>query len=846
MLEELFGFGTNVIIKNCKNSGSISSTYTFSTVGTIVGIGGIVGACYSDKNVCDKINNCQNTAKITGKNCVGGIAGNISSQGAGYDIISNCSNTGAISGDDEVGGILGSYERYDDVSIKSEIFNCFNSANISGKTGCGGILGSGHLNNTEVKNIYNTGNITGGDSLGGIIGESSMSSSTSGDNIKGEVCNFYNKGSIKATEKSASGRIGGIVGSNGSEYIDFYNGYNTTINISDILGYGAGIIAGQNMGNITNVYYLEITGMNACYNQFGTIKAYKVTESAMKNSQSFVNKLGDRFCLDETNINNGYPILIWMVDKTAPSLNINYSQKEMTNENVVVTITANETIQEVEGWILSSDKKTLSKEYSENTVETIVVKDLAENETQETIEIMNIDNVLPEVNVTYSTKNPTKENVTVTITSNEEVQGISGWALTNKKILTKQYSANTKETITVKDLAGNEVKVNIEITNIDKLGPSCYVEYSTRVLTKDNVMVTIMANEQIEEVTGWTLSSDKMKLTKEYEQNTNQIITIKDLAGNEEKVNVKITNIDKTGPSVSIGYNTKNPTKENVIVTITSNEEIQAIQGWTLSSDKKILTKEYTENTTETITIKDLVGNETQANISISNIDKTGPSVSIGYSTKNPTKENVKVTITSNEEMQTVQGWTLSSDKKILTKEYTENTTETITIKDLVGNETQANISISNIDKTGPSVSIGYSTKNPTKENVKVTITSNEEMQTVQGWTLSSDKKTLTREYTENTTETITVKDLAGNETKVDIEITNIDKTIVEITIGDMNQDGKVDVTDFLMLKRHLVAGNKTDWVLTGNSLEAADMNENGTVDITDMLMLKRVVVENM
>ena len=48
------------------------------------------------------------------------------------------------------------------------------------------------------------------------------------------------------------------------------------------------------------------------------------------------------------------------------------------------------------------------------------------------------------------------------------------------------------------------------------------------------------------------------------------------------------------------------------------------------------------------------------------------------------------------------------------------------------------------------------------------------------------------------------------------------------------------------MIKRHLVAGNKTNWILTGDSLEAADMNENGIVDITDMLMLKRAVVENM
>ena len=226
-------------------------------------------------------------------------------------------------------------------------------------------------------------------------------------------------------------------------------------------------------------------------------------------------------------------------------------------------------------------------------------------------------------------------------------------------------------------------------------------------------------------------------------------------------------------------------------------------------------------------------------------IDDIAPTVNVGYSTKNPTNKNVNVTITSNEEVQAVQGWTLSSDKKTLTKEYSANTKEAVIIKDLVGNETQATIEINNIDKTGPSVNVGYSTKNPTRENVTVTITANEEIQAVQGWTLSSDKKTLTKEYTENTRETIMIKDLAGNETQVNIEISNIDKNLPEITIGDINQDGKIDVTDFLMLKRHLVAGNRSDWKLTGDNLSSADMNENETVDITDMLMLKRVIVEN-
>ena len=243
---------------------------------------------------------------------------------------------------------------------------------------------------------------------------------------------------------------------------------------------------------------------------------------------------------------------------------------------------------------------------------------------------------------------------------------------------------------------------------------------------------------------------------------------------------------------------------------------------------------------------KDNLDNEIITRSEGFNFDNTAPVLNVTYSTKNSTKENVKVTITSNEEIQAVQGWELSSDKKTLTKEYSANTKETITVKDLAGNEAQSNVEISNIDKTAPTVNVSYSTKDLTKENVTVTITSNEELQNIEGWNLSSDKKTLTKEYTENAKETVTIKDLAGNETQVSIEITNIDKTLPDITIGDINQDGKIDVTDLLMLKRHLVAGNRSNWKLTGDSLLAADMNENGTVDITDMLMLKRVIVEKM
>jgi hypothetical protein len=94
----------------------------------------------------------------------------------------------------------------------------------------------------------------------------------------------------------------------------------------------------------------------------------------------------------------------------------------------------------------------------------------------------------------------------------------------------------------------------------------------------------------------------------------------------------------------------------------------------------------------------------------------------------------------------------------------------------------------------------------------------------------------------------------------IEIEYTYIDqedetehteKVIVEIpvnevetsTVGDVNNDGKIDLTDLLVLKRHLVAGSKTEWKLTGENLVLADINKDGKVDITDIVLLKRHLV---
>ena len=231
---------------------------------------------------------------------------------------------------------------------------------------------------------------------------------------------------------------------------------------------------------------------------------------------------------------------------------------------------------------------------------------------------------------------------------------------------------------------------------------------------------------------------------------------------------------DLTPPTAEVSYSTTETTNGSVTVTITASEEIQSVSGWTLSSDSLTLTKTYTANASETVTIYDLAGNSTEVTVTVTNIDTTAPTAEVSYSTTETTNGSVTVTITADKKIQEADGWTLLEDGYTLTKEYTENATETITIYDLVGNRTEVTVTVTNIDTTAPTAEVSYSTTEATNGSVTVTITADKEIQEVDGWTLSSDSLTLTKTYTENTSETVTIYDLAGNSIEIEVTITNI------------------------------------------------------------------------
>lgn len=95
----------------------------------------------------------------------------------------------------------------------------------------------------------------------------------------------------------------------------------------------------------------------------------------------------------------------------------------------------------------------------------------------------------------------------------------------------------------------------------------------------------------------------------------------------------------------------------------------------------------------------------------MTNIDKIAPTGTVSYSTTAWTNQDVTMTLATNEDIATPDGWTKVDDKHY-TKIVSANETGIVTIQDLAGNTADVNYSVTNIDKVVPNC--GNWTYNPT------------------------------------------------------------------------------------------------------------------------------------
>ena len=120
-------------------------------------------------------------------------------------------------------------------------------------------------------------------------------------------------------------------------------------------------------------------------------------------------------------------------------------------------------------WNLSNDKLIYTKTFSKNETYYTPVQDIFGNTKMAKIEINQIDDKGPEIEVTY-TYNDKSGMVTANMKSNEIMSDTKPtWKLSEDKLTyTKDFNENQSYITDVKDIYGNTTKVKISITQIKK------------------------------------------------------------------------------------------------------------------------------------------------------------------------------------------------------------------------------------------------------------------------------------------------------------------------------------------------------------------------------------------
>ena len=317
-------------------------------------------------------------------------------------------------------------------------------------------------------------------------------------------------------------------------------------------------------------------------------------------------------------------------------------------------------------------------------------------------------------------------------------------------------------------------------------------------------------------------------------------LTAYDKAGHKTVVWVAI---DKTSPVIT-GVENNKYYKTDVEVTVSdkfltkvlvNNIEQDGIVLTGTNNEGKSLVKTFTEEGTYTIVATDKVGNQTTVTFTI---DKTKPIITGVENGKYYNYDVTPVIEDANFKNATLKlnGTHIKSYR--VGDTLTQEGTYTLVATDLAMNKTKTITFV--IDKTLNLPAISYSTIEPTNRNVTVTLTADEEVEVINSGTWAPQEGYATvfkKVYPTNTTQTVTIRDKAGNTNTVEVVITNIDKTAPTAEITKSNNDKSTNQNVTVTLKTNEVISVPEGWTEVIEGTEFTKVyEENGkySVVITD------------
>ena len=429
-----------------------------------------------------------------------------------------------------------------------------------------------------------------------------------------------------------------------------------------------------------NYNIVKTTNKNVIAELVDENRPITITNNGGKKNYTFTQNGEFTFEFVDVNGNKGTATAkVDWIDKTAPQMKVEFSTTELTNENVVATLSFDKN----NITILSTDvdlatnpvdgSKTLT--FLENGTFELKFADELGNVGSETITVDWIDTEAPTAEFEFNTVHLTEGEVIATLKPSEEVT-----ITNNNGSDTYTFTKNGEFTFEFVDRAGNTGEATVTVDWISK-PPKYEIKYSTESLTNQNVKVTLELEN------GYRIFNNNASNEYVFENNGTFDFQYKDENGYDGLIPVTVDWIDKEDPTAEFEFSTRKWTNQNVVVTLKPSEEVTVKNN----GGKKSYT--FTKNGSFTFEFVDRAGNSGEATVRVDWIDKTKPTATIEYSTTDKTEGPVVATLKPSEEV------TVKNNSGKLSYTFRENAEFTFEFVDRAGNIGYATAKVTWIEK---------------------------------------------------------------------------------------------------------------------------------------------------
>lgn len=470
---------------------------------------------------------------------------------------------------------------------------------------------------------------------------------------------------------------------------------------------------------------------------------------------------------------------VYNIDKIPPQADFYISETEFTNQNVIVNLLPYDD--------KGTDIKILNNNgnaeyiFEDNGSFIFEFSDEAGNIVTEEITITNIDKKAPKAEINYYKEEDKPNSKFAKVVFTGELEEVI--ILNNNGTDVFEFVENGAFTFLYADTAGNKGEITAIVSDLSDTAPAGVMEYYIGDIKVDNID-EIKTNESVraklilaEGNSPYRIINNEGKDNYTFSQNGEFTFIYMDENQRKGFAAAKVKSIDKEPPKVQIYADIVEPTKEDVIISVSysDNVEIAEVLHNMESSNMTIKDNKITyicrENKLIEITVIDTAGNETKKIYNVNYIFRENPKGEISYTPDKITNKNVRALLA------------IDRPAKILNNSgkteyiFTQNGEFTFLFEDMAGNKGEATAIVTWIDKIPPTGTVTYSKMDMTNKPVIASLRTSEDAMVL------NNGGSQNRIFNTNGEFIWKIGDKAGNIIEITARVANIDSDKPEIKL---------------------------------------------------------------